>query len=100
MSWIERHRHIFSSPSFEEGEVVRSIFQIPKFRENVKKKLHLKYGHNADPFLIAKALSHDGTVVTEEKMKPGAATIPNICEHFEVPCVNLEEFMERSGWEF
>ena len=67
MSRIEQHRHIFSSPPFEEGEVVRSIFQIPKFRENVKKKLHLKYGHNADPFLIAKALSHDGTVVTEEK---------------------------------
>jgi hypothetical protein len=35
-----------------------------------------------------------------EQLKPNAAKIPNICDHFSVPCFDLEEFMEAEGWEF
>ena len=60
----------------------------------------LKGGKNADPFVIAKAAVIGGTVVTMESEKPNSAKIPNICKHFEVPCVTLEAFMENEGWEF
>lgn len=29
-----------------------------------------------------------------------AAKLPNVCEHFEVPCHNLETFMKVQGWTF
>jgi hypothetical protein len=35
-----------------------------------------------------------------ELLKPHAAKIPNICQHFTVPCMTLEEFMEAEGWRF
>ena len=50
--------------------------------------------------MIAKAAVTERTVVTMEKLKPHAATIPNICDHFGVPWVTLEDFMETEGWEF
>jgi hypothetical protein len=25
---------------------------------------------------------------------------PNICQHFRIPCMSLEEFMEGEGWVF
>nr|WP_292587324.1 DUF4411 family protein [Mesorhizobium sp.] len=53
-----------------------------------------------DPFVIAKAASEGRGVVTMEEFKPNGAKIPNICRHFEVECMSLEEFMEREGWEF
>jgi hypothetical protein len=35
-----------------------------------------------------------------ELLKPNAAKIPNICKHFKIPCMTLEEFMEAEGWQF
>src|SRR5467141_2643406 len=29
-----------------------------------------------------------------------ASKIPNICKHFNVPCMTLEEFMAAEGWQF
>lgn len=55
-----------------------------------------------DPFVIACARINQATVVTEEgwqrggkslALKPNAATIPNVCAHFKIPCIDLEEFM-------
>jgi hypothetical protein len=41
-----------------------------------------------------------GTVVTMEKFKPHAAKIPNICRHFGIACMTLEEFMGVENWRF
>ncbi len=38
-----------------------------------------------------------GCVVTQEKMKDNAAKIPNVCEHFAIPYIDLESFMEREN---
>ena len=48
--------------------------------------------------------------VSEEVMKwvkankalftPNAAKIPNVCAHFKIPCIDLEEFMHQQGWAF
>ena len=61
----------------------------------------LKGGNNADPFVIAKAAIEDLAVVTMEEFKPNAAKIPNICRHFNVRCLSLQQFMEeRKGGNF
>ena len=60
----------------------------------------LKGGKNADPFVIARAAVEGGIVVTMEQLKPKAAKIPNICQHFGIQCLTLDEFMEAEGWEF
>jgi hypothetical protein len=36
----------------------------------------------------------------EEKFKANAAKIPNICRHFGIRCLTLEEFMEAENWRF
>jgi hypothetical protein len=35
-----------------------------------------------------------------ERLKPNAVKVPNICEHFKIPYLYLERFMESEGWEF
>ena len=55
---------------------------------------------NADPFVIARAAITRSTVVTMEQFKDNAAKIPNICRHFNVRCITLEEFMQAEGWTF
>ena len=60
----------------------------------------LRGGRNADPFLIARAAVVGATVVTMEQFKPNAAKIPNICQHFDVQCVDLRGFMEKERWIF
>lgn len=63
------------------------------------KKL-LEGGVNADPFVVAKAKVNNAAVVTLEQLAQHAARIPNICQHFGVRCMSLEEFMEAENWIF
>lgn len=98
--WSKDNKNVFTVPTADEGAYVGKIFQIQKFRELIEQKKMYTGGRNADPFVIAKAASIDGTVVTLEKPKPNGAKIPNICQHFNVNCMSLEEFMEAEDWVF
>lgn len=98
--WIEHNNHIFSTPIIAEAEMIRQIYAIKHFQQNIENKKIQKGGLNADPFVVAKAAVFSGTVVTLESSPPNAARIPNICNHFGVRCINLEKFMEEQGWEF
>ncbi len=54
----------------------------------------------ADPWVIAHALVTDGVVVTQEARVPANSTkakIPNICEEFEVPWVNMYQMLRELG---
>jgi hypothetical protein len=54
----------------------------------------------ADPFLIAYALAHGHTVVTDEVEIPGErkhVKIPVVCRQFGVPCVNLFDLLRAEG---
>jgi hypothetical protein len=68
------------------------------------KKRQLRYkpaqsevlGRGADAFVIAHAMADDGTVVTFESDKfPNSQKIriPDICDHFDVPCINLRQLL-------
>ncbi len=66
----------------------------------IRKRERLKGKPVADPFVIAKANILNAHVVTQERASENAAKIPNVCSHFKVPCLDLEEFMIKEGWLF
>jgi Domain of unknown function (DUF4411) len=98
--WADANPNIFTTPTAAEGAAVAQIYAVPHFQQNIERQKLLKGGLLADPFVIAKGMTDGLTVVTMELLKPHAAKIPNICVHFNVPCMTLEEFMEAEGWEF
>ena len=98
--WIEDHKVIFIPPRATEMQFITSIFSIRHFQTLVSVQSRLTGIPCADPFVIAKAEFIDGCVITEETLKPNAAKIPNVCEHFKIDCTNLQGFMEREGWTF
>jgi hypothetical protein len=98
--WAAQHQDLFTVPTAAEGAFVARIYAVPHFQQNIEQQKILKGGKNADAFVIAKAGVEHGTVVTMELLKPNAAKIPNICQHFSIPCLSLEEFMEEEQWQF
>lgn len=99
--WANKNSALFPPPTDDEAQFVRKILE--DFQYNIgNRKLH-KGGKSADPFVIARAKILGATVVTlesksEQNTKSGK--IPNICKHFGVACVSLEEFMKRENWSF
>ena len=93
--------NLFGLPSPEEQQFIGQIFAIPHFNGLISAKARAKGTPVADPFLIAKVGSgFASTVVTEEIFRPNAVSIPNVCAHFGVDCINLQQLMEREGWRF
>ncbi|MCK6454113.1 MAG: DUF4411 family protein [Alphaproteobacteria bacterium] len=99
-TWAAAHKELFPAPTAEEARMVIRIFAVPHFQNNIERKKLLRGGLLADPFVIARAGVAGATVVTMETLKPNAADIPNICQHFDIPCLTLEQFMEAEGWSF
>lgn len=100
VEWAKNQREFFVQPSVEEMQFVGKIFDVPHFRTLIRKRETLVGTPVADPFLIAKAKVENRLLVTQETLKPNAAKIPNVCDHFGIRHINLEGFMEREGWQF
>lgn len=98
--WIKANKNIFLVPTTRELAFVSKIFEIKHYQQIIDEEHRLKGNPVADPFLVASAKIYSGCVVTEEKEKPNAAKIPNVCKHFDIDCLNLEGFMEKEGWKF
>jgi hypothetical protein len=98
--WAARNGTIFFPASAREAAFISRIYSVPHFQQNIEQRKLLKGGRNADPFIIAKASIERKCVVTMEQFKLNSAKIPNICQHFGIDCILLEEFMEREGWIF
>ena len=73
---------------------------MPHFRQLIGQKQRLKGLPVADPFLVARGALQDASVVTEETLKPNAAKVPNVCEHFGVRSTNVQGFLVEVGWRF
>lgn len=101
LAWAKNHKDIFATPTNAETDFVVRIFQVQHFQALIAQKSILTGRPVADPFVVAAAaIRQEGTVVTQERFKENAAKIPNVCQHFGVPCVNLEEFMANQNWTF
>lgn len=100
IDWAKENKKIFFTPTQNEMIFVSQIFAVPHFQNLVTKKQRLKGTPVADPFMIAAAKVKKGCVVTEEVLKPNAAKIPNVCQHFNIDCTNIQGFMKREDWKF
>lgn len=100
LDWASNHRDLFPQPTISELEFVAEIFKITHFQTLIRKKERLQGTPVADPFVIARARLQRGCVVTQETLKANAANIPNVCKHFNIPCIDLEAFMETENWKF
>ena len=96
----EKKNLLFLESTVEELRFVGKIFQVRHFQAMIRKKERLKGKPVADPFVIARAKILNACVVTQEKNTENAAKIPNVCEHFVIPCINLEGFMNKESWTF
>jgi hypothetical protein len=109
LNWAKNHKTIFTTPTVDEQKFVAEIFKVKHFQGLIGAQQRLKGTPVADPFVIACAKANGGTVVTEEGWqrpsqmlipKANAAKIPNVCQHFNILCVDLEGFMHQQGWIF
>ncbi len=100
IDWINENKSIFEIPDTSVTQFTESIFLVPHFQKLVTERNQITGRPIADPFVIALAKTKDGCVVTQEKKKPNATKIPNVCEYFNIDCTNLQGFMEREGWKF
>jgi hypothetical protein len=100
LSWIKANKKIFLTPSRLEQEFVAEIFRVPHFQNLIGQRQRVLGKPVADPFVIAAARIASGCAVTEEAMRDNAAKVPNICQHFNIPWMNIEGFMEKEGWVF
>lgn len=98
--WADANAKLFATPDAKEAEFVGQIYSVAHFQSNIEKQKLYKGGRNADAFIVARAYAIGGTVVTMERFKSNAVRVPNICEHFKIPYLDLEGFMEKEGWEF
>jgi hypothetical protein len=100
LEWAQNRHELFLIPTEDEMLFVKQILAIPHFQQLITKEQQLTGYPAADPFVIACAKIKNAVVVTTEKEKPHSAKIPNVCKHFHIPCIGLEEFMEKEGWKF
>lgn len=98
--WLDEHRGLFLIPQSEETEFVREMFSTSRFQTLIRQKYLLTSKPIADPFVIAAGRVKGACIVTEEAKNDTAIRIPNICEHYRIECISLEELMEREGWAF
>jgi len=98
--WAKANAKLFATPDAKEAGFVAQIYSVAHFQANIEKQKIIKGGRNADAFIIARAFAVGGVVVTMERLKPNAVKIPNICEHFKIPYLDLEGFMEKENWQF
>ena len=91
---------IFLPPSQTETAFVAKLMAQKKYQALISKANMLQGKPVADPFVIASAKSTGGTVVTEEKWKPNASKIPNVCRDLGIDVTNVEGMLTKLGWSF
>jgi hypothetical protein len=96
--WAKQNKNIFIKPTLEEQSEVQRILE--KHPDLVKEEAILLGKPYADPFVIAQAKIHDCVLVNNEKFKPNAHKIPNVCKSFKVEEIMLFEFFRREKWKF
>jgi hypothetical protein len=97
LKWAKNHRTMFVAPETEQLNQVKEILRVfPTLIEPTKTT------PDADPFVIALAITEQGVVVTSEKIAGpgGRPKIPNVCLNYKIKCLNLLDFFREQKWNF
>lgn len=92
--WANRNSRLFLRLDRLIQEQARTILGTHAALVDLKKKKS-----SADPFLIAAAIVHQATVVTQEKPSggPPKLKIPNVCAAYGVPCIPVLTVIQTEG---
>lgn len=102
MEWLDKHKYMFSITS-EQIELARTIINdvYSQYKNGFKPEIK----NAADPFVVAVAAACGGKVLSlESRQGPhnprdvGSPKIPTVCEHYKIPCYNLDEFLDAEGF--
>lgn len=97
--WAKENPQIFDTCDDEATQnayikVANLVMSLEGFKPNAKDEFLI----GADPWLIAKSIVLNATLVTHEKYNPDIKRkilIPNICQYFKVPYLNTFELLEK-----
>ncbi|MBR0092477.1 MAG: DUF4411 family protein [Lachnospiraceae bacterium] len=92
--WARNHRECFFDLTQDIQEKASEI--LDRFPNLIK--LRSSSNSNADPFLIATAVIHNGCVVTNERLGDENTKdyrIPNVCRALGIPYMNLRDFLDE-----
>ncbi len=112
-SWAKRrYRYLFQEcTDFQVEKVQEILSEFPNLID------HNRETEQADPFVVALGLERrDGpqkplvpqtvVVVTQERTTPKRSTrkkkvvIPEVCQHYDLPCITHIEMIANEGWKF
>lgn len=100
-AWAKERRKtgLFVEPSLTVQRRFQEIVEYvsARYPDNQSRQRFLD---RADPWLIAHAMSRDGSVVTLEAKAPDTSLkvkIPNVCSHFNVTCMNTYQMLRELG---
>ena len=96
-NWFHGHKEMFKNPDNQESIIISKLLLKPKMRETIHQRNILENRPSADVYIAAKAKALAATVVTEEKLKPNSAQLPNLCEELGVSYITYDDFMEIIG---
>lgn len=101
--WAKQRRTSFFLPV--DSATITAMTQVTQWANggNFTPRAQAEFQRGADPFLIAYALAHGHTVVTNEKSAPNAVAnvkIPDVCQHFGVVCVDPFEMLRAEKARF
>ena len=106
--WAKKQKKLFKELDKLQIQIVKDILkQYPSLAKPSKD------GPNADPFIIALALSlvrdpqqtlspsvKKRIIVTEEQLRGTAIKIPFVCKNYGIDCINIVEMFRSEGWKF
>ena len=96
-AWLRERPLMFLPLSRDVQDRTKIILaQFPKMVDDRPGKFY------ADPFVIATAQFTGAAVVTSEKptRTPKRPKIPDVCDHFRLPCLDLVGMISEEGWVF
>jgi hypothetical protein len=102
-NWIKTRRQsgLFVDPNAEVQKAMKTVADHVIGNYEQQHAGHFLSG--ADPWLIAHAIHSEGVVVTHESARrpqAKAARIPDVCDAFKVPCIDMYEMLDRLGANF
>ncbi len=103
-AWAKNNSDIFIPVSDETTQNnLINIMEYIKSLTMLKDCATDEFANGADPWLIAKAMTINATVVTLEKLNlenRRKILIPNICKHFAIECIDTFDLLDKLHTQF
>ncbi|MBI4870189.1 MAG: DUF4411 family protein [Candidatus Riflebacteria bacterium] len=108
---VFRELEVFDDEVFAWAKGLRQMFlptdaavqaEVTKILAAHQSLVDFKKKHAADPFVIAVAVIHGCTVVSQETPSgnPNRQMIPDVCKQRKLSCIKLLEMLRREGLRF